>query len=78
MAWIKEAKKYLERSNIPELLMLDRHMFWNRVKNLEGFQFERATRTGRVWTEEQRQQLSERMKEYWRQRKLQSKKKKIK
>ena len=70
-SWIKETRKNLERSTILEARMLDRDAFRNSIHNLEGFQDERrAIKTGRAWTGEQRQQHSEFMKKYWRQRKL--------
>ena len=75
--WIKEVRKDLEKSNITESQMLERSEFRRAVKNLEGFQDAgRPKRSGRTWTEDQRKQTSDRMKEYWRQRKLQAKKKK--
>lgn len=40
--------KDLERSSIPEARMLERDTFRSRLQNLEGFQVERTTKTGRA------------------------------
>lgn len=50
-------------------------MFWVRVQKLQGFQDTRQTmKTRKVWTQEQRQQINERLK-YWGAEKTQDKKK---
>lgn len=52
--------------------MLEMDTFWSRIQMLAGFQ---EQKTPEEWTEEQKQQICEHMKDYWRQRKLQTKKK---
>lgn len=75
IAWITEVKKDLERNNIQESEIAERNIFKNKILNLEGFQSRRNKKSGTTWTEERKRLHGEKMREYWKKRKQQQRKK---
>lgn len=75
IAWIQEVKKDLERNNISEKDATEREIFKRKVLKMEGFQGRKEKKTGSKWTEERKRAHSEKMKEYWRKKKEQQRKK---
>ncbi|XP_046834337.1 uncharacterized protein LOC124431022 [Vespa crabro] len=68
-SWIQEVKKDLERNNISEEEIIDREIFRKRILNMEGFQGRLKKKPGAKWSEDRNKQHSEKMKEYWWERK---------
>lgn len=68
-SWIQEVKKDLERNNIREVETVDREIFRKKVLSMEGFQGRVRKKPGAKWSEDRKQQHSQRMKEYWKERK---------
>lgn len=75
MTWIKEVKADVREMEITEEERVKGEKFRAKVKHFKGFQEKIKKKTGVVWTDERREQQSERMKSYWKERKEKRKKK---
>ncbi|XP_023218783.1 uncharacterized protein LOC111620987 [Centruroides sculpturatus] len=67
--WINDTQKDMAEMDILEEDIQNRERFRNKIKNFKGFQEKENNRRGKLFTQEQRQQQSERLKRYWKERK---------
>uniref|UniRef100_A0A8D8XXG7 Uncharacterized protein n=1 Tax=Cacopsylla melanoneura TaxID=428564 RepID=A0A8D8XXG7_9HEMI len=69
LTWFKEVKADLKEMKIEEEIIRNRNILRQTLQEFPGFQEKKKNCGAAAWTEERREQQSERMKIYWIQRK---------